>query len=60
MTRLGFNRDPTKFRERVYTRFTTESAVAGSIDATKRHLRFIVDRWPIDMTHAGPNLSGDS
>jgi hypothetical protein len=60
MTRLGFNCDPTKFRECVYAGLTAKSAVAGPLGATERHLGFIVDRWPVDMTHAGLNLSRDS
>jgi hypothetical protein len=53
MTRLGFNCDPTKFRECVYTGLTTKSAVARPLEAPERHLGFVVDCWPIDMTHAG-------
>src|SRR6202044_2932935 len=60
MPMLGFNCDPTRFRECFYAGSTAKSTVARPLESSERHLGFVVHCRPIDMTHAGLNLSCDS
>src|SRR5690348_16976385 len=54
----GLDRDPTEVGELRDAGLATEPAVPAGLDTAKWHLRFVSNRWPIDVADARLDEAG--
>src|SRR4051812_47216430 len=47
------DRQPSQIRELLDGRLAAEAAIAGTLDAAERHVRLVMDGWPVDVADAG-------